>query len=52
MTVAEASEAGGVPQRTVRRWLQRGTLDGAQFNGRWWASAADGDRLGRVRCAE
>ena len=52
MSVAEASEALGVPQRTVRRWLQRGTLDGAQFNGRWWAIAADVDRLVRVRSAE
>ena len=52
MSVAEASEALGVSPRTVRRWLQRGTLDGARFEGRWWAMAADVDRLVRVRRAE
>jgi excisionase family DNA binding protein len=52
MSVAEASEALGVSPRTVRRWLQRGTLDGARFEGRWWAMAADVDRLVRVRRAK
>ena len=52
MSVAEASETLGVSTRTVRRWLQRGTLDGARFEGRWWAMAADVDRLVRVRRAK
>jgi excisionase family DNA binding protein len=49
MSVAEASVALGVTPGTVRRWLRDATLEGARFEGRWWAMAPDVDRLVRAR---
>ena len=52
MSVAEASVALGVTPGTVRRWLRDETLEGARFEGRWWAMAPAERELCFLRAAE
>jgi excisionase family DNA binding protein len=51
LTTGEAAERLGVSIPTVRRWIERGALDGARIEGRWLVAAEGVDRLVSVRKA-
>jgi excisionase family DNA binding protein len=49
LPAGRAAERLGVSTATVKRWIERGTLDGAVIGGRRIVSAASVDRLVRIR---
>ena len=51
VTTGEAAKRLGLSIPTVKRWVERGALEGGEFGGRWLVSAASIDGLMKMRVA-
>ena len=51
VTTGEAAKRLGLSIPTVKRWVERGALEGGEFGGRWLVSAASIDNLMNMRAA-
>lgn len=51
MTTGSAARRLGISIPTVKRWIERGTLEGGEFGGRWLVSAASVERIEGMRSA-
>src|SRR5262245_7832996 len=49
MTTGQAAERLGISIPTVKRWIERGTLAGGEFGGRWLVTAESVERVIRIR---
>jgi excisionase family DNA binding protein len=49
LTTGQAAEQLGVSIPTVKRWIERGTLDGGPVEGRWLVATESVERILRVR---
>src|SRR6266508_4547211 len=49
LTTGEAADQLGISIPTVKRWIERGTLDGGPVGGRWLVSSESVERILRVR---
>ena len=49
LTTGQAAERLGISIPTVKRWIERGTLDGGPIEGRWLVATASIERILRVR---
>ncbi|MHA2218633.1 MAG: helix-turn-helix domain-containing protein [Candidatus Hodarchaeales archaeon] len=45
LSVKEFSEIIGVPQSTVRRWLQKGDIKGTQIGRKWLIPATEAEKI-------
>ena len=45
LSVKEFSEIIGVPQSTVRRWLQKGDIKGTQIGRKWLIPVSEAERI-------
>jgi excisionase family DNA binding protein len=49
LTTGQAAERLGISIPTVKRWLERGTLDGGRVEGRWLVATESVERLVSIR---
>ncbi len=49
LTTGQAAERLGVSIPTVKRWIERGALDGARVEGRWLVTSESVERVAGVR---
>jgi excisionase family DNA binding protein len=49
LTVGQAAERLGISILSVKRWIERGTLDGGPVEGRWLVATESVERILRVR---
>ena len=45
LSVKEFSEIIGVPESTVRRWLQKGDIKGTQIGRKWLIPVSEAERI-------